>query len=93
MKKLFTIILTVIFAGCLNLNVTIENSQSQTENKSTSTQNISYDKNGRENANIKNEILHKEIKKVQLNREFKNKVKNLEDRYFDLILDFKNLKK
>jgi len=93
MKKLLIITLTIIFTGCLNVNVTIENSQSQTENKSVSTQNISYDKNSRETATVENEVFHKEIKKVQLNREFKNKVKNLEDRYFDLILDFKNLKK
>jgi len=82
-----------VFTGCFNFNIAIENSQSQTENKSISIQNISYDKNGKETATVENEIFHKSSKKIKLNKKFQNKIKSLEDRYFDLILVLSSYKK
>ena len=89
MKIVLTSII-FIFTGCFNFNIAIDNSQSQIENRQTSTQNISYDKNGRETATITNLVFHKKNNK-QFSLQQKKEIKKLENRYLDLILEFETL--
>ena len=82
MKYIFTtlsIIFLPLFTGCLNLNVSVSESQSDTKNIHNSTQNINYDKNGRERAFVTNSVIQKKEIKVIDN---KIDISKLEQDYF-----------